>query len=217
MTNPNLEQPIDSLELRKIIELIHLRKFDEAKEKLEFEIANAKKNNDKVLEVCLYSIFGMFYRLENDYKTAWRYYEKGEKVFPEDPSLKILSARLLCEVFGQYETAIKKCEKAIKLAGNSRPLIHQAEITLGLVHLKKGNRKKSLEFLEKAMANDFREMVSAKNIDFKLVEALLLKKIGLEESRKYIEKALRFAEETKDEKQIEKIAKILNHLPEKFE
>src|SRR3990167_7963996 len=113
MTSFSLDRPIYSPPLQKIIELIGSKKFEEAEKKLEEEINQSKKNKDKVLEACLYSIFGMFYRLKKDLKSAWRYYDKAEKLFPEDPSLKLISARLLSEVFGQQDMAIKKCEKAL--------------------------------------------------------------------------------------------------------
>ena len=213
MTFSSLNQPIYSPPLQKIVELIHLKKFKEAEEKLEKGVAESKKNKDPVLEACIYSIWGMLCRLKQENKTAWRYYEKAEKLLPENPSLKLISARLLSEVFNQYETAIKKCEKVLKLANKSRPLCHQAQSLLGWIYLKKGNSKKALKFLEEAMEDNFSRMISAQNIDFKLIEALLRKKIGFKECRNYLEKALQFAEKMKEPKEVEKIRQVLVHFP----
>ena len=86
--------------------------------------------------------------------------------------------------------------------------------TMGLALLKKGDRHKALESLQESMEDNFEGLASASNVDMKLVEALLRKKVGLPECRVYIEKALEFAKSTKEEKYVDLFSRLLDAFPE---
>ncbi len=205
------ESPIQSERLTRAMNLIGEKNMDAAQAELLQGIEEANQSKNLVLEALFYSTLGMLCRLKSDFKTAWRHYEKAEKLLPDDPSLKLISARLLIEVFSQCDTAIRKAEKALKLADKNFPIQHHAYTTLGLAYLKKGNRKKTLECLSNAVGNHFAGLISAANIDFRLLEALVLKKAGLPECRQYLEEALNFSLDTKESVQSQKIEKLLKH------
>ena len=189
------------------------RNFDAAEAELNAGAAESAEAQDKVMEALFYSTLGVLYKLKKDFKTAWRFYDKAEKILPEDPALKLISARLLVEVFGQLDTAIKKAEKVLKIAKYDRPFVHQAYATLGLAYLKKGDKKRALECLNEAMAENFEGIISAGNIDLKLLEALARKNLGREESRNYLEKALAFAKKTGEERPQQMFMQLLQHFP----
>ncbi|MFO1518053.1 MAG: hypothetical protein U1F57_00080 [bacterium] len=208
-----LDEPIRSARLEKAMERISARDFDKAEVELNAGLQEAEKSKDPVMEALFYSTLGVLYKLKKDYKGAWRFYDKAEKILPNDPALKLISARLLVDVFGQYDTAIKKAEKVLKLAQYDHPFSHQAHVTLGLAFLKKGQKKKAVDCLKKSMKDDFEGMISAGNIDLKLLEALLQKKLGEEECRTYLEKAFQFAQKTGEPKPMEQLALLLKHFP----
>lgn len=213
MSKPSSPKPLRSVRLQKAIDLLSAQQFDAAEEELKGGIEEALEIKDKAMEALFYSTLGLLYKLKKDFKTAWRHYEKAEKLLPEDPALKLISSRLLIDIFCQYDTAIKKVQKVLKIVKGDWVFCHQAQITLGLAHLKKGDKKKALKHLVTAMEGDFEGMLSAGNIDFKLLEALLKKETGYEEGKTYLEKALAFAQKTKEEKYILLIQKLLENFP----
>jgi tetratricopeptide (TPR) repeat protein len=207
------EEGVQSERLQKIFQLMGTHQFDAAEVELKKGIEEAEKAQDKTMEALFYSTLGVLFKLKKDYKTSWRHYEKAEKLLPEDPSLKLISARLLVEVFGQFDLAIKKAQKVLKIAKNDWTLLHQAQSTLGLAYLKKGDKKKAITALTRAMEGDFEGMANAGSIDFKLLEALLRKNLAFEECRTYITKALTFANRTGEFKEAQIFTRLLNLFP----
>src|SRR5262245_21620304 len=207
------EEGVQSDRLQKAIQLMGGRHFDEAEVELKKGIEESEKLNDRTMEALFHSTLGVLYKLKQDYKTSWRHYEKAEKLLPEDPSLKLISARLLVEVFGQFDLAIKKAQKVLKIAKDDWTLLHQAQATLGLAYLKKGDKKKAITALTRAMEGDFEGMANAGSIDFKLLEALLRKNLAFEECRAYIAKALAFAHRTGEFKEIQIFTRLLELFP----
>ncbi len=155
----------------------------------------------------------MLFKLKADYKNAWKNYEKAEKLLPEDPAIKLISARLLVDIFHQYDTAISKAQKVLKNIPQEGAFAHQAHATLGLAYLKKGDKKKAQSELVHAMAHDFENVGSAKNIDFKLLEALLKKQIAMEDCFAYLKKALVYAQKKEEEKYVKMIGKMIEGFP----
>lgn len=201
------------LRLQKAIDLISAQKYDEAEVEIKSAIEEAVAKKDILAEGLLYSTLGLLFKLKKDFRIAWRHYEKAEKLLPEDPALKLISARLLIEIFGQYDTAIIKANKVLKIAAQDGAYAHQAHATLGLAHLKKGDRKKAQAELLNAMAHDFDNVGSATNIDFKLLEALLKKQIALEDCFAYLKKALAYAQKMEEEKYIKLIQRLIEGFP----
>ncbi len=208
-----LEQPIQSSRLKKAIELMAAHDFDSAEKELRSGISESGAAQDKVLEALFHSTLGILFKLKKDYKEAWRCYERAEKLLPHDPALKLVSARLLVEVFGQCDLAIQKAKKVLKIARNDWTFCHQAQATLGLAYLKKGDRRKAVTALERAMEGDFEGMISAGNIDFKLLEGLIRKNAGLPQCRAYLEKAIAFAQKTGEQRELNIFQQLITLFP----
>jgi len=213
MTATSVDQSTRSSRIEKAFDLMTAKNFEAAEAELNAGAEDAAQAQDKVMEALFYSTLGVLHKLKKDFKGAWRFYDKAEKILPEDPALKLISARLLVEVFGQLDTAIKKAEKVLNLAKNDRPFTHQAQATLGLAYLKKGDKKRALQCLNDAMAEDFDGIISAGNIDLKLLEALSRKKLGLTECKQYLEKAHLFAQKTGEERLEGVFLKLIQSFP----
>lgn len=155
------------------------------------------------------STFGVLYKMKGEMREAWRYYDRAEKLIPDDPSLKIIIASFLIDQFGQYDTAIKKAQAVLKLAKGSPSFEHQGHALLAIAYLKKGEKKKATEMLKKAMADDFEKIISAENINFEVVAAFLSRQLEPDLCREYIEKALVLAKGRKEEKPIQFLTKLL--------
>lgn len=197
-------------EVLQIFALVKEKKFKEAERLFDQSLT---KTEDPGEQAVLYSAKGILEKFRGDFKAAWRAYEKAEKLLPGDPSLKVISARLLIDEFAQHETAIKKLKKVLKLTEGVPSFQHHAYTLMGLAYLKKGEKKKAAEMLEKSMAGGFEGMASAENVDFSLVEACLRRNFEREKCQEFAEKALRLAEEKKDQK----IMFLIHQLLESFE
>lgn len=167
---------------------------------------------DPVQEALYLSTLGVLCKLRNEPKEAWRCYEKAEKLMPDDPALKLIMAKFLIDQFAQYDTAIKKAGRALKLAKGSPSFEHQSHATLALAYLKKGDKKAAIKMLDKAMEDDFAGMVSSQNVNCEVLEAFLARNLEKERCRCYLEKALRLAVEKKEQKQIQFFTGLLDSL-----
>ncbi len=213
MTPTALDQLIRPLRIEKAFECIAAQKYEDAEKELSQGLEEALQKKDPVMQVLFYSALGVLYKLKKDPKTSWRFYEKAEKILPDHPALKLISVRLLIEVFGQYDTAIQKIKKILKNIGEDPPLRHQAHSILGLAYLKKSDKKKALEFLNEAMSNNFKGLITARNIDLKLLEALMKKNVGKEDCKTYLEKALVFAQHNRESREAHLFSELLKHFP----
>ena len=194
----------------RAFQLMAAKQYVEA-EKL---LANNMARSEDDASIALYhSVMGVLFKVQGEFKSAWRHYERAEKLLPKDPALKIISARLLIGQFSEYSQAIKKAKKVLELAPSNPVFAHQAYTTMGLAFCKKGDKKKAIEMLEKSWGEDFSNFISAQNIDFELLEALIRKGIGLDSCRKFLRKARSFAEASGEEKYIE----FTNSMLEAFE
>lgn len=199
MIDPNLKpdtavNPSDVC--HRAFELIKQKQFDDAEK---FLLGMMSKTQDSAADALYHSVLGVLYKVKGDFKAAWRHYSRAEKLLPNDPALKIISARLLIEQFAEYDSAIKKAKKVLQLLPGNPVFAHQAYITMGLAHGMKAEQKKAIAMLEKSWGNDFEGFVTAKNIDFTLVEMLLKKDWGEDACFRFMNKALGFAKNRKEE------------------
>lgn len=220
MIDPNKKEelPINSNEVcYRAFELISAKQYADAEKLLSI---NMSRTEDKTSLALYHSVLGVLFKVKGEYKTAWRHYQRAEKLMPEDPALKIISARLLIEQFAEFSQAIKKAKKVLQLAKDNPVFAHQAYTTMGLAYCRKGDRKKTIDMLEKSCGNDFEGFVSAKNIDFELIEAALRRGWGENECRIFLNKAADFASRTGEEQYISIFNKMLTafgkeyHAPE---
>lgn len=209
-------EKITNARLYKAFDLMAAKDLENAAVELNDGLAEALDQEDTVLSAVFYSTLGVLAKMRREFQEAWRYYEKAEKLLPEDPALKLIAAKLLIEVFGQYDTAIRRSEKVLELSPNDPPFRHQALATKGLAHLKSGQMPEALKCLVQASEEGFAGLISAGNIDMKLAEALVRKKTGVTECRAYLAQALAFAEETEEEKFIQLFTRLLSAFDAEF-
>lgn len=176
---------------------------------LEEGLKKAESEQDKMRAALFDSALGVLSKLRGDFREAWRRYERAEKLLPEDPSLKIIMAKLLIDQFAQYDTAIKKLKQVLKLAKGSGSFEHQAHATMAVACLKKGDKKKAIEMFEKAMEEDFERVASAEGLNFDVIETFLARNFEVERCRRYVEKALALAKKRKEEKPVQFLTKLI--------
>lgn len=194
----------------RAFELMKVKQLDDA-EKL---LSNClSKVTDDVSRALFHSTLGVIFKIKGEFKTAWRHYERAEKLIPQDPALKIISARLLIDEFAEYDQAIKKAKKVLEIIPDNPVFRHQAYTTMGLAHVKKGNKRQGLEMLSKSMEGDFEGFITTKNIDFHLCEALLRKGWAEVEVKRFLEKAYDFARAHSEDDWMETIKKMLDAFP----
>jgi tetratricopeptide (TPR) repeat protein len=209
----NVNDKVKNERLYRAFDLMAAKDLEAAESELHSGLNETDVKQDKVLSALFYSTLGVLYKIKKEFQQAWKFYEKAEKLLPEDPALKLISARLLIDVFGQYDTAIRRCEKVVELSRSDPTFRHQAYVTMGFACLKKGERSRAVQCLVDAMAEDFEGLVSASNIDLKLVEALLRKRAGISECRTFLEKARAYAESKKEEKYVDLMKRLLEAFP----
>lgn len=212
-----LHDKVTNERLYKAFDLMAAKDLETAETELNGGLQEALAQEDSVLAAVFYSTLGVLAKMRREFQEAWRYYEKAEKLLPEDPALKLIAAKLLIEVFGQYDTAIRRCEKVLEFSPQDPPFRHQALATMGLAYLKSGKTPEALKCLQQAAEQDFAGLISAGNVDMKLAEALVRKKTGINECRAYIEKAISFAQETQEEKFIQLFSRLLEALNKEFQ
>jgi len=172
-------------------------------------LKKAEGGPDKTQAALFHSAMGVLFKLKGDYKAAWRYYEKAEKLMPEDPALKIIMAKLLIDQFAQYDTAVKKLKEVLKVAKGSGSFEHQAHATMAIAYLKKGDKKKAAEMMNKAMEEDFERITSAENLNFEVIETFLSRNFEVGRCQRYVEKALALARKRREEKPVQFLTKLL--------
>lgn len=171
------------------------------------------KTEDPVATGLFHSALGILYKLQGEFKTAWKHYQRAEKLIPDDPALKLISAQLLIEEFSEYDQAIKKCRKVLELLPDNLVVAHHAYVTMGMAYARKGNKRKALELLDQSMAHDFKGFVTTQNIDFHLVEICCKKNWDLPLCRRFLEKAYAFAQSVHEEPWTHTIGQMLEAFP----
>lgn len=208
-----MDQKISSKSLTRSFELMNLKRLDEAKQLLDEGMKEAKAANDKILTALFYSGYGVYHKLRKEYRKAWRAYEQAERLIPDDPSLKIISARLLVDFFGQYGTVVKKMERVIAMVGSNFPYLHQAYTLQGVAFFKNGNKKEAIACLKKSMAGNLSRLETLSNLDMNLIHEFLKKKTEMALCRQYLEAARDFARKTKEAHYEKFILRLLDLIP----
>lgn len=217
MPTNDANSKIDSKPLYLAFSLIKAKKYDEAFEKLTEGLQNdAIAHGNTILEAVYHSTFGVLYKAQKDYKKAWKHYEKAEKLLPDDPSLKIISSRLLTDHFAQHDVVIKKMDKVIEAHSNIFGIFHQALTLKGYALLKKGNKKAAVDCLNLSKGNTFNGIESMANLDLKLVEALLKKKVALADCKLFLEAAVLASKQTREKHHELILRQLLNRWDEVF-
>lgn len=217
MIDPNKKEelPISPTEVcTQAFRLMKSKQLDEAEKLLS---ASLSKTEDKTAIALYHSALGVLYKIKKDFKEAWRHYERAEKLIPDDPALKIIVARLLIEQFAQHDQAVRRAKKVLKILPGNPVFVHQAYTTMGLAHVKKGAKKSALEALEKSIVDDFSGFITAKNIDFHLVEACLQHGWGENLCYQFIHKALAFAKLKKEKEFCDIFEKMLKAFEREYE
>jgi len=204
---------IQSEKLLKSFELLKKRQFQEAELLLQQGFSEAEKAGDKILMALFCSGMGVLFKLQKEFRKAWKQYEKAEKLLPDDASLKIISSRLLVDYFGQYDIVIKKMNKVLELSDSFSPFKYQAHTIIGLAYLRKGSKKEAVESLKKSMLYLNESLDSVANVDFELVEGLSRKKIEPEICLEFLEKARNLAQLFKEEPMKKFIQKLIDTYP----
>jgi len=199
--------PVNPSEIcNRAFELMQGRQYDEAEKLLNKMLGRV---DDNVAVGLFHSSLGVLYKLKGEPKMAWKHYQRAEKLIPDDPALKIITARLLIEQFAEYDQAIKKVKKVADQVKANPVFSHQIFVTMGLAYLAKGQKKKATELLIQSMADDFQGFVTTKNIDFTLAEMLLRRSTGINECKTFLEKARAFAESLREVTWVELIDRML--------
>ncbi|OGQ04320.1 MAG: hypothetical protein A2W61_06945 [Deltaproteobacteria bacterium RIFCSPLOWO2_01_44_7] len=216
MIDPNKKEelPINPTQVcYRAFELMKAKQYDDAEKLL---ANNLTHTEDKTANALYHSALGVLYKMQGEFKTAWRHYTRAEKLLPQDPALKIIMARLLIDQFAEYTQAIKRAKKVLEILPNNPVFCHQAYITMGLAYCKKGDKQKAIGMLEKSQEKDFEGFITAKNIDFQLVEMLLRKSWGVDSCYRFLNKALAFAKSRKEEPFIDAFQKMLNAFEKEY-
>lgn len=172
-------------------------------------LEKAEAEKDTIQSALFFSSLGVLSKIKGEFKDAWRYYEKAEKLLPEDPALKIIMAKLLIDRFAQYDNALKKLKHVLKVAKGSGSFEHQAHATMAMAYLKKGEKKKAIEMLDEAMVDDFANVTSAENLNFDVIEAFLSRNLEVDRCQKYVEKALALARSRREVRPVQFLEKLL--------
>ena len=210
MIDPNIkeESQVNPTEVcYRAFALMKSKQYSDAEKILAGNLANTK---DPTAGALYNSALGVLYKMQGEFKTAWRHYTRAEKLLPQDPALKIITARLLIEQFAEYGQAIKRAKKVLEILPNNPVFAHQAYVTMGLAHCRKGEKQKAVEMLEKSWGQDFKGFVTAKNIDFELVEMLLRRSWGVDSCHRFLNKALAFAKSRKEELFVDTFQKMFD-------
>lgn len=209
----SLDETIQIPDLYKAFKLIHDKKFEEAESLLLKLEADYEQKGETIIAGVMCSTLGLLYKVQKEYRKAWKIYDKAEKKIPDDPSLKIINARLLIEYFAQYDTVIKKMEKAEKLVGEDFSFLHVIYTLIGVAYLKKGNKKKAADYLKKSMGNAFAGLGASANFEFKLFEAMTKKKLEPKLCLNFLSEALGFAKKKGDKNYAALIQVMIDKFP----
>lgn len=203
--------PINPTEIcYRAFELMEQKQFDDAEKLLNKNVGMA---DDDVAIGLFHSALGVLYKLKGEPKTAWKHYQRAERLIPDDPALKLIVARLLIEQFAEYNQAIKRAKKVLDIMKENPVFAHQAYITMGLAYLKKGDRERAILMLQNSFENGFDGFITTKNIDFKLVEMLLRRGLAIPECKDFLKKAREFAHMKREDTWVELIDRMLEGFP----
>lgn len=197
------DPPINDQNLYQAFRKMQSKEFEAAENFLKDGLKVARLANDDAAEGLYFSAMGVLYKLKQDYKKAFKFYQQAEKLLQDDFSIKIIMATLLIEEFHQYDTALHKMDKV--LAQTTDPaVIHHAQSLRAMTYFLMNKKDKAKESFDLILAEDFGALRFATNINFKVVELFIKKGFLFTECKTFLQKALALAQ-SKKEKVYEKI------------
>lgn len=202
-------EKIQDKDVYKVFKLFKEKKFKEAEDLIKQGIVRAQRQRDAALEGLFESTYGMFHKLQKDYKKAYKHYERAEKLIPTDPTLKLITTELLIDQFKQYDTALRKLDKLIQENKDSPTILHRATAMQGIGYFLLQKKDKAKVCLGLLVNQDFKSLRFATNLDFKLVEHFVKKRFALDLCQSYLKKALELAKSTKELGYINTIQQLL--------
>lgn len=191
------DAPITDPDLYLAFQLMRRKEFDSAENTIKRGMKRAKEKNDTSLEGIYFSALGVLYKLKKDYKKSYKYYQQAEKLLPDDPEVKIISSHLLIDEFKQYETALRKMQKVV-LATTDPAILHHARAIAARASFSMGKKDQAEGYFREMLAEDFSKLRFAANLDFKMIELFVEKKIFIDLCKKYLEAALKLAKSKKE-------------------
>jgi tetratricopeptide (TPR) repeat protein len=198
----------------RAFELMRGKQYDDAEKLLSHWLT---KTEDKVELGLFHSAYGVLEKTRGQFKDALRHYERAEKLIPDDPAIKLITARLLLDVYKEAGQTIRKCNKVLKLLPDNPVVVHHAKTLQGLAHAQKGSKRQAIAMLEESMAGDFDGFLTCDNIDFTLVEVCARKGWAIPQCRTFLDKALAFAKAHQEDQWVETVSKIVAVMPAKNE
>lgn len=198
-----------SPKIQRAFELMKEKNYEEAEKLLQSGLRESEQGEKKSEQALFHSVLGILFKLKEDFQNAWRHYEKAEKLLPDDPALKIITAKCLIDQFAQFDTAIKKLKKVLKLTKGVPSFEHQANALLAIAYLKKGDRKEAIDKMVESMRDDFQSMITADNINLDVVAAFAARNFELDLCRQYLEKGLTLAHQRSEKKSIQLFERLL--------
>lgn len=199
-----------SQEIYDAFQMMKLKDFGSAEILLREGLKKAEEEKHQAQQALFYSTLGVLEKLKGNYKEAWRDYERAEKLLPDDPSLKIIMAKLLIDQFSQYDAAIKKLKKVLEIAKGSGSFEHQAHATMAIAYLKKGEKTKAVEMFDLSVGDDFDRVATAENLNFEVIASFLSRNLEVDRCRRYVEKALHLAKKRQEGRPIQFLKKLLD-------
>ncbi len=186
------------------------KNYEQAENLLHEAVAHEQTSTEE--KAILYSTLGLIRKMQGKIDEAWSAYQQAEGILSDDPLLKLIIVRFLIQDREQYDAAIRRAKEILKLAKEIPSFSHQAYALIGLGYLKKGNKRKASEMMDKAMEGEFKNLASAENIDFQLVEAFLGRNLEIEKCKHYINAAANLARERREYKLLTIFQKALDSL-----
>lgn len=167
------------------------------------------KTEDPVAVGLFHSTLGVLEKARGDFKASLTHYQRAEKLLSEEPSLKLITARLLIDEMKDYAGAIKRCTQAMKLVPGHPVIAHHAKTLIGLARVGQGKRRSAQRMLEESIVDKFTNFVTARNIDFHLVEECVRREWCLDICKNFLQYARSFAESRHESTFVRSIDKIL--------
>ncbi len=194
----------------RAFELIREKQYDAA-EKLLGHWLN--KTEETVARALFHSAYGVLEKARGQYKAALRHYERAEKLLPDDPAIKLVTAQLLIDVFRETDRAIRKCRQAETLLPQNPVLRHHARTLEGMAYATRGERRKATDCLVRSLEGEFAGFLTCDNINFLLLETFVKKDWEPALCRRFFSLALVLAKQHQEDVWTTRLTKMLEAMP----
>jgi len=189
--------PVNDQNLYQAFRMMQRKEYDAAENFIKEGLKTAREKSDANLEGLYFSAMGVLYKLKQDYKKAFKFYQQAEKLLKDDPSIKIIMATLLIEEFQQFDTAAHKMDKIIEHTTDPA-ILHHAKSLRSMAYFQLGKKDKAQQDFDSLVAEDFTKLRFAANINFKVVELFTNKSFLLPQCKTFLQKSLALAQSKKE-------------------